>query len=651
MANKQVFQFTLGPVQGFVAQARRTRDFWAGSFILSWLSSVAMASIQQQGGKISFPTPNQHYLDWLHGKGTSKPPLQGSVPNRFKAMTAEVTADFKPELVSDAVLKAWQALAERVWQEDLEGIASDASRAIWQRQTNSFWEISWVLSADEDTNLLDRRKNWRGQVAPSEPGHKCMMMDGWQELSGILVSNMSAVNRVWETLRETGKSGIRTDLREGEQLCAMAFIKRRFVRYFHQVHFQLPGSDQLIQGWRLPSAVPSVAFLAAAPWIAEVIRNAPLSAFNRFHDAAQKLTGYSEAAHVSEDNFAIDIQCVSDAVTQRKQKEDFNRLWAGLDGQTYFPSALQNENLFDDQTQAGKVLNALNSLRKEAGMEHLPSPFYAILLMDGDQLGSHMGDASKQQPISAALNAFTEGAGNLVREHNGFLVYAGGDDVLALLPLEDALPAAAALQAFYKHCFATKGKGIVSSTLSGAIEYVHIRTPLTRVLQNAHNLLDDVAKDASGRDSIAVRVWKPTGMVVQWNMPWAYALDENGTPLIGKLAEDLATLQGEEAHFSSKFFFRAKQVISRFPEMPDEALGKVLKAEYLHSFGSRARKVDAEKLAKLEESLACLLAQSRYWHRMLDDKGKPSFSASGLNPDAALLVRFLATKGMERDSL
>ncbi|MEZ5479145.1 MAG: type III-B CRISPR-associated protein Cas10/Cmr2 [Thiolinea sp.] len=29
------FHFTLGPVQSFVAQARRTRDFWAGSFILS----------------------------------------------------------------------------------------------------------------------------------------------------------------------------------------------------------------------------------------------------------------------------------------------------------------------------------------------------------------------------------------------------------------------------------------------------------------------------------------------------------------------------------------------------------------------------------------------------------------------------------------
>ena len=46
------FHFTLGPVQGFVSQARRTRDFWAGSFILSWLAAVAIKAVQHQKGDI-----------------------------------------------------------------------------------------------------------------------------------------------------------------------------------------------------------------------------------------------------------------------------------------------------------------------------------------------------------------------------------------------------------------------------------------------------------------------------------------------------------------------------------------------------------------------------------------------------------------------
>lgn len=651
MENKQIFQFTLGPVQGFVAQARRTRDFWAGSFILSWLSSVAMAAIKAQGGEISFPLPDDNYLAWLHGQGKEQPPLQGSVPNRFKALTAEVPADFDPQRITASVQVAWQALADCVWKNDLEGVASAETRAIWQRQVQNFWEISWVLSADDGTNLLDRRKNWRSPVAPAEPGHKCMMMDGWQELSGVLVSNMQEVNHFWKQLVASGKHGMQTDLREGEQLCALAFIKRRFSRWFDKVHVALPGSEQTVHGWRLPSAVPSVSFLAAAHWIAEAIDKAEPEAFERFNAEASELASYSELAHVNDDAFEIDIRCVSDAARRRSQQEGFRRRWAGLDGQLYFPTALQNPRLFAEQKQAGKVLRELKQLREVAGISSLPSPYYAILLMDGDQLGSHMGDKAKQRPISQALNAFTAQAGELVREHNGFLVYAGGDDVLALLPLEDALPAAAALQARYKQCFAREGEGKVASTLSGAIEFVHIRTPLTRVLQDAHRLLDEVAKDKTGRDAVAVRVWKPSGLAAQWSMPWAKALDERGEVRICQLAAQFGRQQGEEdAHFSSKFFFRAQQVIERFPDMPDDALQKVLQAEYLHSFGSRSRKLNEADMQRLLDSLQALNAQSRRWLREIQADGSAGFKQLGHNPEAALLVRFLADKGMERDS-
>ena len=64
---KQYFHLTLGPVQGFVAQARRTRDFWAGSFLLSWLAGVAMVAVKKQRGKINFPRPEESYLGWLQG--------------------------------------------------------------------------------------------------------------------------------------------------------------------------------------------------------------------------------------------------------------------------------------------------------------------------------------------------------------------------------------------------------------------------------------------------------------------------------------------------------------------------------------------------------------------------------------------------------
>ena len=101
----------------------------------------------------------------------------------------------------------------------------------------------------------------------------------------------------------------------------------------------------------------------------------------------------------------LTILCVKEAADKRCS-EGLQRRWAGLDGQLYFPTALENPRLFYDQTAARQVLHQLQHLRRSAGLQSLPSPYYAILLMDGDQLGKHMGEQAKQQPISAALNQF-----------------------------------------------------------------------------------------------------------------------------------------------------------------------------------------------------------------------------------------------------
>ncbi len=658
--SQQIFQFTLGPVQGFVAQARRTRDFWAGSFILSWLSSAAIACIREQGGTIRFPVPDDAYLRYLYGKADAKDtyPQQGSIPNRFMAVTAQVPGGFHPEWVTQSVQAAWQALADTVWQGDLADVANDATRAIWQRQVSSFWEMSWVMAEDGSaTNLLDRRKNWRDTVAPDEPGHKCMMMDGWQELSGITHTKLADVRQFWSQLVDSGKTGMATDLGEGEQLCAMAFIKRRFARYFADVKVTLPGGQRQIFGWQVPSAVPSVSFVAAAPWLTQVLEQAPIDALHAWNQAASAIASYNELAHVQgDDAFEIDIRCVKEAVEARR-REGLRRRWAGLDGQLYFSTALENPRLFADQKAARQVLCQLHKLRDAAKVKDLPSPYYAILLMDGDQLGKHMGDKDKQTPISEALNQFTSCAGDIVRQHNGFLIYAGGDDVLALLPLENALDAAAALQADYKAAFAQhspQGKPI-DSTLSGAIEFVHIHTPLTRVLRDAHQLLDDIAKKETGRNAIAVRVWKPSGVALTWAMPWEQALDDNGKVRISQVAQEFACQHpgSDGQRFSSKFFFRMQEVLERFGAGADKqaVLDKLILAEYLHSYdqpGKRA-KPGTPEMAALERHLSSLVAQCQRWQRPAAGEAAQLHTTQPIHADGALLVRFLAQKGLERE--
>ena len=647
MTKERYFHFSLGPVQGFVAQARRTRDFWAGSFILSWLSAVAMKAVEKQGGgaRIIFPEPDQSFMTALESGESG--PKQGNVPNRFKA---EVSPNFTPALVEKSVQIAWQALAELVWERDLEGVASPASREIWQRQISTFWDIQWTLvEGKEDSNSLDRLKNWRTYLPPDEAGVKCMMMDGWQELSGAARPGHSKDDpdgpaSFWAGIRARGSRGMMTDLREREMLCAVAFVKRRFARHFERLHTKMPGGWSL-RGWTLPPGVPSVHYLAAAPWLTKLLQTAAAdgedgtvvrAALADFHDSAYALTGeYGE--------WDSNIACV--------RKADGIKQWKALDGAVFFDAMLENRWLWDEKAADARDLQyQLKDLRKAARLDPV-SPFYAVLLMDGDELGIQMSDADKAEAITQGLAQFTSKVEGIVDDHNGFLVYAGGDDVLALLPLGDALPCAAALRANYADCFDLKR---IPTSLSGAIEFAHVKMPLGKVLQDAHGLLDEVAKESRGRDALACRIWKPGGRTVEWAMPWECALDGQEVVVDKLAAEFRGGMAGKDGDMASGFFYRIRELFDLLNPTAsggsavlheDEGLD-LLAMEYLNSGLVRDAKVNMDRA---RDRVRPLLEQCRPVTR---DKSETDHSnwprSKRVESDGAMLVRFLAFMGIDR---
>lgn len=692
---KQYFHFTLGPVQGFVAQARRTRDFWAGSFLLSWLSGVAMVEVQRQGGKVQFPIPPGGYLEWIQGKGrgAQSAPRQGSIPNRFKSMLAQVPADFNGELVAQAVRHAWQALAEHIWVCDqLDGTASQGhgTRAIWERQNANFWDISWALSKnDQETSLLDQRKNWRSHgFEQTEGGVKCMVMDGWQELSGAERPGKQS-NAFWAALHRTRIQGIQTDLGEKEQLCALAYIKRRFTRHFASFEVRLAGTGLPLKGWRLSPSVPSVSYMAAVHWLEKLLQVG--------QDAqVQALLEHAQGVNPERSEWDTDIQCLRQAVPDW-YGDDPRRHLLALDGNLFFEHVQQQPQAYGYDPQAMLAWQqALRNFGHQYPSLGSPSPFYALLLMDGDSLGSHMSNPENQTKISNALLNFTNGPGenrhiqdsvpDIVERYNGFLIYAGGDDVLAILPLEDALGCAAAVRQHYLNCFESSG---IPTTISAAIEFAHVKTPLGKVLGDAHPLLDDVAKEGAGRDALAVRVWKTSGQVLEWAQPWKVALRDNSQELV---VQSLARCFNEETlvkdqqdqsvQFSSKFFYK---IAERFkvlnPSKDDrkrilsvEANKSNKKTEIAKSEGENENQILSAKeasellavdfLASAEnrryitveqarDIIEPLLTQCRPHVRQLDKTTGRELppdtwpQSARLQADGALLVRFLATKGLE----
>jgi CRISPR-associated protein Cmr2 len=143
-----------------------------------------------------------------------------------------------------------------------------------------------------------------------------------------------------------------------------------------------------------------------------------------------------------------------------------------------------------------QLLDAYRVLTDKAGE---PSAFYALLLMDGDRVGALL--RAQEKSVAGGLAAFSRGVDRTIRDgHGGNTVYAGGDDVLALLPLEGALPAALALQRAYRVAFQDQ------ATISAAIVLTHFHVPLRHVLHEARRHLEDVAKAENGRDSLALCV-------------------------------------------------------------------------------------------------------------------------------------------------
>ena len=170
----------------------------------------------------------------------------------------------------------------------------------------------------------------------------------------------------------------------------------------------------------------------------------------------------------------------------------------------------------DARAGLDRLLKTIYDARDGTGRRLGPlSSFYALLLADGDRLGKLAGELGGDA-VGKALAAFTREAPEIVREHSGVTFYVGGDDALAMLPAPEALSCAASLADSYRSAFQERS----GATLSAAVAFAHVRLPLGAALVEAHRLLDDITKEANGRDSLAVGVLKPGGLNCQWVTTW-----------------------------------------------------------------------------------------------------------------------------------
>jgi CRISPR-associated protein Cmr2 len=214
-----------------------------------------------------------------------------------------------------------------------------------------------------------------------------------------------------------------------------------------------------------------------------------------------------------------------------------------------------------------------------------PFPYVACLVADGDHLGKLIDDRAQagsdaHRRLSRALAGFAAAAYEIVeQQHRGVLVYAGGDDVLGFVCVQDALSCAGALQRRFTEIMGRDLPALaVRPTLSCGLGVGHVLESLGHLLGLGRQAQRLAKRGHSGaeRNALAVVMDKHTGARSAWRCAWPDA------PL-ARLGHSIDLLSGKR--LSTGKIHEIERMLARMPEPPlgpgdsDEHWRQVLEGE------------------------------------------------------------------------
>lgn len=197
--------------------------------------------------------------------------------------------------------------------------------------------------------------------------------------------------------------------------------------------------------------------------------------------------------------------------------------------------------------------------------------YVAIVSMDGDNLGHILGWPPRriaggdveafQRALSRVLSSFaadlrgtnlpplnlaclqSELGKRILSSNPPQLIYAGGEDVLFVSDVRDAIPLARAIRQKYQHDCREGMKGLLVDTadlgkftISAGVLFAHTKQPAGLMFRDVDYLLNDVAKCGEGRDAIAVRLAKRGGVPVEMAFKWGAGGNKPFIEMISEIA-------------------------------------------------------------------------------------------------------------------
>lgn len=564
MTSPHLLIFALGGVQSFIAQARRTQDLWVGSRTLHIIGYKALeTAVEQLAPYLTGARALRQVIVYPSLDADGNVPV---MPNRFILI-------IPPELdplefanrVHAAAINAWVEISEATLQEFAGFAPADKNPPTWQQTWReqagtkvgetapySPWlEFYWAaapLDADlgnyqsafrDASRLLAGRKHLRNfDHLPAQPGEKCTLNGTLSALSNDRNADRFEVRRFWESvLKNVNNSPKRSlaMLRRGERLCALNTIKRfaqDVTAYQDEQNF---GKQRF----------PSTSTIAAAPFkwaVAQAWNDSLENAFGALNERLNEVgikpiqdMGYQALQSATPVDYP---QCAEFL----NYDGDFTRAEGLIDEALLEYLGKEKHDLPQHAQQFEAIRRAFRGFKAAIPDTILaPSSYYAVLMLDGDHIGETIGGFSERDrhgEFSEALSTFAASkAGEVVEVLGaavtylpstedtpmpivpGRLIYCGGDDILAMVPAESALPIAEALRfAFAQHM---AEKGFPGLHMSGGIAITHFTHPLESAL-NAARHAEKHAKQVMGRDALTVTLMRRSGETRNASLRWEY---------------------------------------------------------------------------------------------------------------------------------
>ena len=707
--------FAVTPVQDFIGRARKLRDFWAGSLLLSWLAFEGIRAVIYQLGADHILYPSLHgqpLVDQMIGNDWEMDAYLGpkmgsagvaSFPNKFVCLVPTGMEEEIAGQIQDSIQRQWLDLgaATRRQVEKWVGEHDEITRQ-FDRQLTAYWEFAWAASPlvrkkdkdlveellpkntiselfqflkDSETllqkknirsgdgqgilysvshrlaqTMLAAGKSHRTDRRQEEPGIKCDMFGEFEILhfpfkKGDDKNPPPSQDPFWSAFKE--KWNPKSDFGASERLCAIGLVKRIAYRVCQDM-----DNHPLKTMFEKGPTFPSTTEMALTDW------------FGRLE---------SKAGH--EPDLAAELAEFPDDRRRQLLAQWFHQINEPEQVRRFGREIADTE---ENQRRAAKKI-----FTKHLKVEDIHK-YYALLMMDGDCMGKLVNGETlgatwrsvlhpdlvarlqgsfdndykafwqnylaEKRLISPAVHAAISEAladfslltvPEVVKRYGGQLIYAGGDDVCAILPASTALDAAREIAATYGRGFIHAeagrtgfpegswkphpgklaiylgaGKGI---SISAGIIIAHHKKPLGRVIERAHQLLD-MAKKKGGRNGFCLELDKRSGggrifmsrwdavssggTIVEHFIETAKALESSGeAPMSASLAYRLATfgdgilplLTREEQlqRFVKKQLDRSGLAAGLTEEERDEQLGRIAShVAALLAHGSRGRNPD-----------------------------------------------------------